>query len=116
MLGVDDVDRAVLFWSRVLGYEPVRFPDSANGFTIRASRRRGTWVAVQRSETSPQKHPRVHLDLVVDDAAEQAAEIERLVGLGAIRVAWDSYSDDPDFIGPPDPDGNRFCAVDASHG
>ena len=117
MLGVDDVDRAVLFWSQVLGYEPVRFPDSANGFTIlRPPAGEGTRVAVQRSETSPQKHPRVHLDLVVDDAAEQAAEIERLVGLGATRVAWDSYPDDPDFIVLADPDGNRFCVVDASHG
>ena len=58
----------------------------------------------------------MHLDLVVDDAAEQAAEIERLVELGATRVAWDSYPDDPDFIVLADPEGNRFCVVDASHG
>jgi hypothetical protein len=43
-------------------------------------------------------------------------EIERLVGLGATRVPWDSYSDDPDFVVLADPEGNRFCVVDASHG
>jgi hypothetical protein len=58
----------------------------------------------------------VHLDLVVDDAAEQAAEIERLIGLGATRVPWDSYPADPDFVVLADPEGNRFCVVDASHG
>ena len=55
------------------------------------------------------------MDLVVDDAAEQAAEIERLVGLGAVRVPWDLYPPDPDFVVLADTEGNRFCVVDASH-
>ena len=117
MLGVDDVDRAVAFWSNVLGYEPMRFPDAENGFTILVPPSRvGTRVALQRAEMPAEVHPRVHLDLVVDDSAEQAAEIERLVGLGAVRVPWDSYPTDPDFVVLADPDGNRFCVVDASHG
>jgi catechol 2,3-dioxygenase-like lactoylglutathione lyase family enzyme len=117
VLGVDDVDRAVTFWSAVLGYEPVRFPDADNGFTILVPPSgEGARVALQRSESSLEAHPRVHLDLVVDDAAEQVAEIERLVGLGAIRVPWDSYPVDPDFVVLADPEGNRFCVVDASHG
>jgi hypothetical protein len=53
--------------------------------------------------------------LHVADAAEQAAEAERLVSLGAERVDWDSYPDDPDFVVLADPDGNRFCIVDLSH-
>jgi hypothetical protein len=51
----------------------------------------------------------------VDDAAEQAAEVERLVSLGAGRVDWDLYPADPDFVVLADPDGNRFCVVDLSH-
>ena len=117
VLGADDIDRAVAFWSAVLGYRPVPFPDSANGFTILVPPSgEGTRVALQRADTPPEEHPRVHLDLVVDDAAEQAAEIDRLVGLGATRVAWDSYPADPDFVVLADPEGNRFCVVDASHG
>ena len=116
VLGADDIDRAVSFWSAVLGYEPHHFPDSDNGFTILVPpSREGTRVAVQRSEKPPEAHPRVHLDLVVDDAAEQAVEVERLVGLGATRVPWDSYGVDPDFVVLADPEGNRFCVVDASH-
>ena len=117
VLGADDVERAVAFWSAALGYEPVRFPDSGNDFTILVPpSRQGTRVALQKAETPVQEHPRVHLDLVVDTAAEQAAEIERLVGLGATRVDWDSYPADADFIVLADTERNRFCVVDASHG
>jgi hypothetical protein len=47
----------------------------------------------------------------VADRAEQAAEVARLVGLGAAVVDWDSYPADPDFVVLADPDGNRFCVV-----
>jgi catechol 2,3-dioxygenase-like lactoylglutathione lyase family enzyme len=117
VLGVDDVDRAVTFWSSVLGYRPVHFDDAENGFTILVPPSgEGTRVAVQRSQTPVDEHPRLHIDLVVDSAAEQAAEIERLVELGATRVGWDLYPPDPDFVVLADPAGNRFCVVDASHG
>ena len=58
----------------------------------------------------------MHLDLYAADAACSAAEIERLVSLGAERVDWDLYPEDPDFVVLADPDGNRFCIVDTSHG
>ncbi len=117
VLGAEDVDRAVSYWSRVLGYKPVRFPDSENGFTILVPPTGvGTRVAVQRTETPPSEHPRIHLDLVVDDAAQQAVEIARLVGLGATHVRWDSYPSNSDFVVLADTEGNRFCVVDASHG
>ncbi|GAB2862963.1 VOC family protein [Nocardioides pacificus] len=57
---------------------------------------------------------RTHLDLWVDDEAEQAAEVSRLITLGAQRVDWD-YPDDADFVVLADPDGNLFCVVDLSH-
>ncbi len=116
MLGADDVGRAVRFWQAALGYEPVTFPGSENDFTILVPPGRvGTRVAVQRSETPAQDRPRVHIDLVVDDEAEQRAEIDRLAGLGATTVDW-GYPADADFVVLADPDGNRFCVVDASHG
>jgi hypothetical protein len=71
----------------------------------------GARLALMLSETTVQSHPRLHLDLYADD---QASEVERLVELGASRVNWDSYPDDPDFIVLEDPDGNRFCVVDAA--
>jgi catechol 2,3-dioxygenase-like lactoylglutathione lyase family enzyme len=116
VVGAEDVERAVAFWERVLGYRVVRFDGADDGFTILVPPDgEGTRVAVHRSTTPADEHPRVHLDLIVDDAAEQASEIDRLVGLGASRVSWD-YPSDPDFVVLSDPEGNRFCVVDKSHG
>lgn len=38
------------------------------------------------------------------------------MSLGAERVAWDLYPDDPDFVVLADPEGNVFCVIDLSHG
>jgi catechol 2,3-dioxygenase-like lactoylglutathione lyase family enzyme len=117
VLGAPDVERAVTFWSQALGYDPVRFPEEGNEFTILVPPSgEGTRVAIQKSADPAQQHPRVHLDLVVDDADEQASEAERLIRLGATRVAWDSYSADPDYVVLADTAGNLFCVVDAGHG
>jgi len=116
IFGAEDVDRAVAFWAAVFGYEVITFPDSENDFTILVPPDRvGTRIAVQRSATPVQEQLRIHVDLVVDTAAEQSSEIDRLVGLGATRVEWD-YPNDPDFVVLADTEGNRFCIVDASHG
>ena len=53
-------------------------------------------------------HQRHHLDLYATDAA---AEIERLLGLGARRVDW-RYPPDADYVVLADPDGNTFCVVE----
>ncbi|HRE03721.1 MAG TPA: VOC family protein [Ilumatobacteraceae bacterium] len=116
VLGAEDAERAAAFWAAVFGYEIVRFEGSENGFTILVPPDRvGTRIAVQRSETPVQERPRVHVDLVVDSADEQRREIDRLIGLGASRVAW-QYDADPDYVVLADTEGNRFCIVDASHG
>lgn len=116
VLGVGEVDRAARFWCEALGYE-VR-TDGFGGWAtvlIPPAGGPGTKIALQNSETPLQDHPRLHLDLHVADPAERSSEVERLVAIGAQRVDWDSYSDDPDFMVLADPDGNRFCIVDLSH-
>jgi catechol 2,3-dioxygenase-like lactoylglutathione lyase family enzyme len=114
-IGVSDVERAASFWCEALGYR--RREDGFGGWSIVLvpPTGPGTMLALQRSATPPRDHPRLHLDLHVSNAREQAAEVERLVSLGAARVDWDSYPDDPDFVVLADPEGNRFCIVDLSH-
>jgi catechol 2,3-dioxygenase-like lactoylglutathione lyase family enzyme len=116
VLGVADAERAARFWTAALGYRVRR--DGFGGWAtvlVPPDGRPGAAIALQRSETPPQGRPRLHLDLHTADAAEQAAEVERLVALGAGRVDWDAYPDDPDFVVLADPDGNRFCVVDLGH-
>jgi len=116
VLGAEDVDRAAAFWADAFGYEVVTFPDADDQFTILVPPDRvGTRIAVHHSAAPAQPQPRVHIDLVVDNSTEQTSEIDRLVSLGATRVAW-SYPSDPDFVVLADTEGNRFCVVDAGHG
>lgn len=55
--------------------------------------------------------PRIHLDLYAED---QDAEVARLEALGAEGVPWDRQPDDVDYAIMQDPEGNRFCVIDAA--
>ena len=117
MLGVGDVDRAVSFWSRALGYESVNFTDSDNGFTIlMPPSGEGTRVALQRAaHTTPgasgsPPRPRRR-------RRRRAGGRDPAPGRPRRRPRdGDLYPPNPDFVVLADPDGNRFCVVDASHG
>ena len=115
-LGVTDVERATTFWCQALGYEVRRDAFGGWAVVLKAPDDSGVTLAMQRSRTPPEDHPRIHLDLHVADTAEQVAAVDRLIGLGAERVDWDAYPVDPDFVVLSDPEGNRFCIVDLSHG
>jgi catechol 2,3-dioxygenase-like lactoylglutathione lyase family enzyme len=114
-LGVTDVQRAAAFWSAALGY--TLREDGFGGWArvLVAPGDAGMAIALQLSQTPPEARPRMHFDLHVADVSEQEAEAARLVSLGARRVDWDSYPEDPDFVVLEDPEGNRFCIVDLSH-
>ncbi|MFH8248925.1 VOC family protein [Microbacterium sp. B2969] len=115
VLTVEDIARAGAFWRGALGYvnrrEPsddwvvLDPPDKADQFAPGAS--------IALSVTGYPQHypPRIHFDLYAED---QAAEVKRLLGLGAREVDWDKYPDDADWIVLEDTEGNRFCVVDKS--
>ncbi|MEV7520269.1 VOC family protein [Streptomyces sp. NPDC091371] len=116
VMGAADVRRAAEFWGRALGYVP-RDGEADERWTVLVpADGGGPDLALGRSVTPVQERPRVHLDLYAADAAEQRAEVARLVALGAERVDWDSYPEDPDFVVLADTEGNRFCVIDATHG
>jgi len=117
VLGVADVRRAADFWTRALHYVPREgtVEDDPTWTVLVPAGGMGASLALGLSETPVQEHPRVHLALYAGDAADQAAEVERLVSLGAARVDWDLYPDHPDFVVLADPEGNRFCVIDTSH-
>jgi hypothetical protein len=53
---------------------------------------------------------RVHLDLATESAAHQAAEVERLLALGAVPA--DIGQRDVPWTVLADPEGNEFCVLD----
>ncbi|MFB4299568.1 VOC family protein [Actinomadura sp. NTSP31] len=114
VIGVEDLPRAVAFWTAALNLVPTPEFESAVWRTLNHADGSGRALGLMRSESPAEPRPRLHLDLFVDSTAEQQAEVERLVGLGASRVDWDLYPPDPDFVVLADPDGNLFCVVDLS--
>jgi hypothetical protein len=117
VMGVDDFRRAVAFWTAALDYVPNRPIAEGDDFVILIPRTgQGTRLALDTSESPVQEHPRVHLDLYSIDAADQQAQIERLISIGGSRADWDLYPDDPDFVVMEDTEGNRFCVIDTSQG
>jgi len=116
VLGVTDRQRAAKFWCAALGYQASEEPFGGWAKVLTPPPGgTGAVIALQASRTPPEDYPRLHFDLHVTGVDEQAAEADRLVSLGARRVDWDSYPDDPDFVVLADPDGNRFCIVDLDH-
>ncbi|MFD3439527.1 VOC family protein [Streptomyces sp. NPDC058685] len=115
VMGVSDVRRAATFWTKALDYVP-RDEMEDDWVVLIPARGSGPQLSLGRSETPVQDHPRIHLDLYAGDAADQAAEVERLVSLGARRADWDSYPQEADFVVLADPEGNRFCVIDTGGG
>jgi catechol 2,3-dioxygenase-like lactoylglutathione lyase family enzyme len=113
VVGVSDVARATRFWSEALGYVLKR-DDFDDTFVILVppGGAPGAHLALNLSETPVQEKPRIHLDLYAGDKADQEAEVNRLVGLGAQRVDWQDYPPHGDFIVIADTEGNRFCVID----
>lgn len=113
VLTVEDITRAGDFWRAALGYVDRRPP--SEDWVILDPPYKDGWdepgASLALSVTGyPHSYPpRIHLDLYAED---QAAEIERLVSLGARRVDWDGYPADADWIVLEDTEGNRFCVVD----
>jgi len=109
VINVADMERAVTFWSSALGYQP-REPDWDPEFMmLEDPLGLRLPVSLQLSEDGKLQPARVHLDLYT---RQQELHVERLVALGAERVADWPYPADSDFIVLRDPDGNEFCVID----
>lgn len=111
VLNVQDMGRAVRFWSAALGYV-AREQDWDPEFMmlIDPAGRRPS-VSCQITDSAPREPVRVHLDLYT---SEQARHIDRLIALGATRAENWPYPADADFVVLRDPDGNEFCVIDHS--
>jgi predicted enzyme related to lactoylglutathione lyase len=109
VIRVDDLTRQTQFWAAALDY--ARRDETSDDFVLlRPKDGVGPNVSLDRVRSKPQVPPRIHLDLYAKD---QAAEVRRLIGLGATEVHWDKRPPDADYVILEDPEGNRFCVIDA---
>jgi catechol 2,3-dioxygenase-like lactoylglutathione lyase family enzyme len=106
IINVSDTSRAAEFWKAALGY-------TVHGGTVPKDESTVLRPAVAGSPAiTLDGDDRMHLDLHVDSEEELAAEVVRLVHLGARRVDW-SYPDRAAFVVLTDTEGNLFCVVNA---
>jgi catechol 2,3-dioxygenase-like lactoylglutathione lyase family enzyme len=110
VLRVDDLARQTAFWTAALDYVP-RDEESDDFVLLRPRDGAGPNVSLDRQRSTLQIPPRIHLDLYADD---QAGEVKRLIALGATEVHWDKRPPDADYVILADPEGNRFCVIDAA--
>jgi catechol 2,3-dioxygenase-like lactoylglutathione lyase family enzyme len=110
VIRVDDLERQKAFWTAALDYVP-REGDDDSFALLRPRNGGGPNVSLDRWHADVQVPPKIHLDLY---AADQGAEVERLIGLGASRIEWDRRPADADFVILADPEGNRFCVIDTA--
>ncbi len=109
VLRVDDLARQTQFWAAALDYVP-RDETSDDFVLLRPRDGVGPNLSLDRVHSTVQVPPRIHLDLYAED---QAGEVRRLIALGATEVHWDKRPPDADYVILADPEGNRFCVVDA---
>jgi predicted enzyme related to lactoylglutathione lyase len=109
VLRVDDLERQTQFWAAALDYVP-RAETSDDFVLLRPRDGVGPNMSLDRVHSTVQVPPRIHLDLY---AGDQAEEVRRLIALGATEVHWDKRPPDADYVILADPEGNRFCVVDA---
>lgn len=109
VVDVRDLRRGAEFWSAALGYQP-SWDTAEDDWVSLLDPRGGARLSLQRGDRPPPAAPQSHLDLEPDPATGQAAEVERLLALGATRVDWD-YGEGDDWVVLADPDGNRFCVL-----
>jgi predicted enzyme related to lactoylglutathione lyase len=110
VIRVDDLQGQREFWSQALDYVP-REPGADDFVLLHPRVGPGPNVSLDRVDAKAQVPPRIHLDLYAED---QTAEVSRLEGLGARQVHWDKRPPDADYVIMEDPEGNRFCVIDAS--
>jgi catechol 2,3-dioxygenase-like lactoylglutathione lyase family enzyme len=109
VIRVDDLPRQVAFWSAALDYVP-RQGDDDDFALLRPRDGVGPNLSLDRVRSEVHLPPRIHLDLYAED---QAVEVQRLIALGATEVHWDKRPADADYVILADPEGNRFCVIDA---
>jgi catechol 2,3-dioxygenase-like lactoylglutathione lyase family enzyme len=109
VIRVDDLARQKAFWTAALDYV-ARAEDGDDFALLHPRDRNGPNVSLDRVRSTVQIPPRMHLDLYAED---QAAEVKRLIALGATEVNWDKRPADADYVILADPEGNRFCVIDA---
>jgi hypothetical protein len=105
----NDFDAMMAFWQEALHYVH-RDPVEPGWVVLRDPDAGNVNVSLQQVPEKRIGKNRLHFDLYT---ADQAGEVERLLGLGATRHPRTPEPGE-DFVVLADPEGNLFCVIDVS--
>ncbi|MEV4708577.1 VOC family protein [Actinoplanes sp. NPDC049316] len=114
-LDVQDVAVMARFWSAALGYRAEAGDDGCAKLYPPDDDPGAPTVWLQAPAGPKSGKNRNHPDLVVAGGGDQAAEVERLLRLGA-RRADVGQTGDEGFMVLADPEGNEFCVLNRQPG
>lgn len=109
VIDCNDLAEMARFWQEALGYVP-RDPTTHDWVVLTDPQAQRVNVSLQVVPERRAGKNRLHLDLYTTD---QAAEVERLLALGATRHPRTPQPGE-DFVVLEDPEGNLFCVIDKS--
>lgn len=95
------------FWGQAIGW-PVVY-DEDGDVAIRAPGGTGPFITFGPPGTAKHAKGRLHLDLAPQVGDDHAAEVDRLLALGARRI--DIGQGDVPWVVLADPDGNELCVL-----
>jgi hypothetical protein len=95
------------FWSAALEWPLVWDQDEETA--VRAPDGTGPFITWGPPVPTKVRKNRLHLDIAPTEHSDQAAEVERMLVLGATRV--DIGQGDVPWVVMADPDGNEFCVL-----
>jgi catechol 2,3-dioxygenase-like lactoylglutathione lyase family enzyme len=110
VIDCNDFAEMVAFWQEALHYVPGEPSPEGDWVVLHDPDGQGVNVSLQQVPEQRVGKNRLHFDLYTDD---QKGEVERLLGVGAIRHARISEPGE-DFIVLEDPEGNLFCVIDTA--
>ena len=111
VIDCNDFEPMVEFWKAALGFE-AKIYEADDWALLKDPNRDWVNVGIQKVPEPKVGKNRLHFDLYADDPA---AEIERLLELGARRFDRKPEPNE-DFVVLEDPEGNLFCVIDLHHG
>jgi predicted enzyme related to lactoylglutathione lyase len=103
-----DPHRLARFWADALGWEVEDVDDDEVAGIVPTDGTTGQILFLRVPEPKTGKN-RLHLDIAPPTHVDQAAEVERLLALGATRI--DIGQRDVSWVVMADPDGNEFCVL-----
>ena len=107
---IDTVDPAAItdLWAAATGWTAERLSDQA--IALSSPDGPGPLIALVRRDGRKVVKNRLHLDVAPPADGDQAAEVQRLLSLGATRVDV-GQGPDVDWVVLADPEGNELCVL-----